>query len=164
MRNIKSSITVKVSQLCLPLVTLIIQRIDKEIKIKLKTVTKLAGIKGIIWWLPINITILLHQKSNTMQEYRLCKKNFITLINTYMEERSRELEKIGNNKEEARINYLLTTEKSRDKARRLKCLQPRSKVAGVNRLRIENPDVEGRDHIPPKDITAQSDLEKFLMN
>ena len=54
------------------------------------------------------------------------------------------MKKTGKTQEEARINPILTTEKSREKSRRLKYLQPRSKEAVVNRLRIETPDVEGR--------------------
>ena len=52
MRNVQSSRTVKVDQLCLWLVTTLTQIIDKEGKIKLKTITKLSYITGIRWCPP----------------------------------------------------------------------------------------------------------------
>ena len=77
-----------------------------------------------------------------------------------MEERYREIENIGNTQEEAIINSLLTAEKSREIERCLKYLHPRSKRAGVNRLRIESPDAEGKYHPPSKEITSRVGLEK----
>ena len=69
------------------------------------------------------------------------------------------MEKLGNIQEEARTNSILKTEKSREKARRLKYLEPRSKGARNNRIKTKTPDVKGREHIPPKDINSQSYLE-----
>ena len=135
---------VKLAQLCIRLATLLVQSKDKERKINLKTITKLADITGRRWWIPLDITTLLHQKYKSMKEYRLCKRICITLKATYLEERAREIAKIGNTKEEARINSLLSTEKSREKARRLKFIYPISKEAVVNRLRIQIPDAEGK--------------------
>ena len=110
----------------------------------MKTVTKLADITGRRWWPPLDITTILHQKSKVMKGYRLCKRNCTTLRDTYPEESDRKMSKLGNTQEEARINYLLSTEKIREKARCLRHLHPRNKGAGFNRLRIETPDVEGK--------------------
>ena len=43
-------------------------------------------------------------------------------------------------------------------------LRHRSKVDRVNILRIEVPDVKGRYHNPPKEITLRPDLEKYSMD
>ena len=42
--------------------TQIIQRKDKEGKIKLKTVTKLENLTGRKWWLPLDMVTFIHQK------------------------------------------------------------------------------------------------------
>ena len=60
------------------------------------------------------------------------------------------MKNIGNAQDEERINSLLTTEKNRDKSRRLEYLKTISKRAEFNRLRIEYPDVEGREKKPPR--------------
>ena len=88
MSNVQSSRMVKAAQLRLRLLTLLIQRIDKEIKLKLKTVTKLAEIIGRRWRPHLDMTTLLHQKSKATEEYRVCKKNGINLRYTYLEERA----------------------------------------------------------------------------
>ena len=68
MSNVQYSRTVKVYPLCLHLVTLIIQRIEKGKKIKLKTITSSAYITGRRWCPPLEITTLLNQKSKDMKE------------------------------------------------------------------------------------------------
>ena len=134
----------KLTQLRLCLATLLIQSKDKSSKINLKTVTKLTYITERRWWLPLNVTTLLHQESKSMKEHPLHKRNCATLRAIYLEQRSKEMSKIGNNPEEAKINYLLLTEISRDNARCLKYFQTRIKGSGFNKLRIKNPDVKGK--------------------
>ena len=46
----------------------------------------------------------------------------------------------------------------------MRALRCRSKVDRVNILIVEVPEVEGRYHITPKDITLRPDLEKYLMD
>ena len=46
----------------------------------------------------------------------------------------------------------------------MRSLRHRRKVDGVNILIMEVPDVEGRYHIPRKEITFRPDLEKYSMN
>ena len=88
MSNVQSSRMVKISQLHLRLVTLLIQIIDKERKIKLKTFTKISDITERKWWLSLDINTLLHQNLKAMREFHLWKKNCITLRSTYLEERA----------------------------------------------------------------------------
>ena len=45
----------------------------------------------------------------------------------------------------------------------MRALRNRRKVDGVNILKIEVPDVEGRYHIIPKEITPRPDLEEYSM-
>ena len=86
------------------------------------------------------------------------QKNCSTLRVTYLEENTRDMANKGNTNEELRIYALLVTEKGRERSRQLRYLKPRIKGAGLNRLRIENPDAEVRDPAPPKEITLQSEI------
>ena len=60
--------TSKVAQLCLRLDTLLIQRKDKERKINLKNITKLADTTGRRWCTSLNIITLLLQKYKAMKD------------------------------------------------------------------------------------------------
>ena len=85
MSNVQYSETVKTAELCLRLASIFIKIKDKESKIKLKNITKLADISGRIWWLPLDVDSLLQLK-NAMREYHICKKNYSKIRDTYQEE------------------------------------------------------------------------------
>ena len=61
------------------LANLLIKINNNEYKINLNTSTKLADITVRIWFIPLYIDFLLHQKTKYMREHRICKENCGTL-------------------------------------------------------------------------------------
>ena len=68
--------------------TLLIRYTYMERKAKQKNVTKLANFTGRIWWLSLDLTVLINHKSKTRKEYFSFKRIISTLRTIYLEEKT----------------------------------------------------------------------------
>ena len=137
MSKVQSFKMVKLSQLTLCLANIIIQRIEGNGKVKWKTVTRLANITGGTWWFTLNLTSLIRQTVMSKKEYLANKQNSDLLMSIFIEERAQEIAYSDDSLEETKLNYLISTKKTKEKAWRLSILKQGSKGTGVRRLEIQ---------------------------
>ena len=74
MSGVQSSRMVKLSQLRLSLSNLLIQRKEGNIRVRWKTVTRLANITGRTWWFTLNLTSLIRKELMSNKEYLTNKR------------------------------------------------------------------------------------------
>lgn len=172
MSGVQSSRAIKLAQLRLRLAILLINRLEDESKVKLKTVTKLAARVGRRWWLPLGSTELLRQKCMARRDYFKLKRNHVQLWSTYMEERARELEAAGKGEEARILHTQIRTEKERERNQRLKRLRPRQRGVGVNKLVVKDTHLSpsqqirvrtGRSEPITREVTDRAELEQLSM-
>ena len=82
---------------------------------------------------------------------------------TYLEERSKEAAQLGNLQEERKLHNIITTEKSKDRARRLQFLRPIKKGSGGSRLTIETNTESDEGTLELRDIEQNVELETISM-
>ena len=132
MSGFQYSRAVKMAQLRLRLSNILTKRKEDNSKIKLKTVCKLAKIAGSNWWISLDVAVLIHQITKSKREYYKLKRASGAIRATYLEQRAKEAAQLVNIQEESKLHTLLTTEKSKDRARRPRFLKPIQKGAGVS--------------------------------
>ena len=113
MSGIKSSSTIKLSQLRLCIAKLIIQRKEVNSKVMWETVTRLANITGRTCWFTLNLTSLIQLKVISKKEYLAKKRNSGLLMSSFLEERAPKLGGSGNSMEENKTNHLILTYKNK---------------------------------------------------
>mmetsp|Transcript_53808 Transcript_53808/g.161031 ORF Transcript_53808/g.161031 Transcript_53808/m.161031 type:complete len:130 (-) Transcript_53808:3072-3461(-) len=123
----------------------------------MKMVTKQAGTTGRCWWLGLDKGLILLQLSKARREYYTLKKSRRSIRSTEIEAREKKQAVAGNMTEEARLNALITTEKSRERAKRMKSLKPKGRGVGVTKPTV--PDTTEKDGAT-RDITGKDALER----
>ena len=71
------------------------------------------------------------------KEYLANKQNSDLLMSIFIEERAQEIAYSDDSLEETKLNYLISTKKTKEKAWRLSILKQGSKGTGVRRLEIQ---------------------------
>ena len=74
MSRFQSSRAAKLSQLLLHLYNILIKTKEEDSKIKLNTVCKLAKIMRRYWWLSLDVTDIIYQRSKRKREYNNMKR------------------------------------------------------------------------------------------
>ena len=111
MINVHSSRTVKLDQIHIRLANILIQRKDRDIRVRTKTATNLANLTGRRWWITLDLGTLTRQKSKAKKHYQKCKKECLMLKDTHPEERAIDMASKVNSREESITHAILTMEK-----------------------------------------------------
>ena len=159
MSGVQSSRSVKLSQIRLRLSNILIKIKKEDSKVKPKTACKPTNITGRHLWISLYLTSLIHQGGKSKREFYNLKKDSSTIISTYLEERAKEESQIDNLQEEREIHTLVTIRKSKDRAIRLRFLQPRQRGAWVPRLTIETNTANGDGNTKIREVEQKRYLE-----
>ena len=91
------------------------------------------------------------------------KQNSGLIRSRFLEEGARHLAESGNFLEETKINHLISTEKNKERARRLITLKPRISGTGVGRFEIQNEESSESENITYTEVVKKEYLERESM-